>query len=99
MRVLLALLLCLSSLAQADTVMVARHPNGDVMYLHDTPCKNAEVLAHVPVEYRKLMQSGRARVSGVEHSMCWLLNPAMLVVAVYEDGEAGVVPVQAFAPR
>jgi hypothetical protein len=81
-----------AALAQA----IARHPNGDVLRLTQKPCKNVKVIAHVPAEYRPVMKAGSAVISGKGYPICWMLNPRLEVVAVYEDGAAGVVPATEF---
>ena len=97
MKLLLAVVLLLISGNVNSENAIARS-GGDEMVITDEPCVNAKILAYVPEQYRKEMLAGSAKLGGVRYPMCWTLRVDGMVIAVYEDGEGGMVPAAAFKP-
>ena len=97
MKYLLAALLLLFSCNVGAENAIARDGR-DEMVITDEPCVNAKILAHVPDQFRKAMSAGRAKLDGVVYPMCWTIRADGMVIAVYEDGEAGMLPAAAFKP-
>ena len=79
---------------------VMRHDDGaDFIRLFNIPCANDLVLAKAPPEYRAELRAGEGHIDGKTYGMCWLALPDGSVGMIYEDGDAGRLPVQAFRPE
>ena len=97
MKRLLAVLAFISFATAAEaTVMRMDDGKGQYIRLFDIPCNNDVVLAKTPLAFRPRMQAGEAMIDGKLYGMCWTALPDGTVGMMYEDGDQGRLPVQAF---
>jgi hypothetical protein len=87
---ILAALLCAS--AHAD--LIARNGN-DSVRLTQAPCSPA-VLRHIPEGYRGPFRAAEATIDGQRFEACWAARMDGTVMAVYGDGDVGLIPIDAF---
>lgn len=102
-RLLSALALALALLAPSasagsDVVYRATDPNGDYIRLFDKPCANDRVRAGIPPNQREAFMAGEAKIDGKMWGMCWTVISQGIGI-IYEDGDRGIVPMQAFKPE
>lgn len=85
----------------ASTVMEATDPrDGAKIALYVTACTHDAILMEIPPEYRAEFRQAEYRdPKGKVTAACWMLVPGGRVLLVYEDGDKGMVPMQAFKPR
>lgn len=76
--------------------LISKAANGDWARLTKDPCTNSEIIKHIPEGFRDKFLKGESYITGKHYPNCWVLRPDGAVVMVYEDGEAGIVPVQLF---
>ena len=98
-RSLLVALLVLFSAHSAAQVMRAEDGQGSYLRLFSQPCANDRVLARTPPAHRQSLHAGEAKVNGTVYGMCWLALPDGTVGILYEDGDQGRMPIQAFRPE
>lgn len=100
MKIAAALAALIVSFAVLAAPSVLRHDDGaDFIRLFNVPCANDRVLARTPPQYRDALRAGEGFIGGKMYGMCWLALPDGSVGMVYEDGDAGRLPVQAFRPE
>ena len=98
MKRLLAITLLVLSLPAfaASIVMRAQDTNGDYVRLFDKPCANDIVLARTPSDFRPNMRAGEGSFGGKIVGMCWLALPDGTIGMLYDDGDQGRMPMDAF---
>lgn len=94
-----ALALAFACSAAAQTVMRADDGQGNYVRLFSKPCSNGAVLARTPPEHRKSLHLGETKIEGKIYGMCWLVLPDGTIGMLYEDGDQGRMPMQAFVPE
>ncbi len=97
--VLSAILLLVSGAAYGANVMRLTEPNGDYVRLFTSPCANDAILARTPPQYCAQLRAGEAKIDSKMHGMCWLALPDRSVGIVYDDGDQGRLPMDAFKPE
>ena len=95
-RLLFAVLFASFTAAASSTVMRMDDGQGHYVRLFATPCNNDMVLARTPPNFRPRMQAGETKIDGKLYGMCWTALPDGTVGIVYEDGDQGRLPIQAF---
>jgi hypothetical protein len=100
-NVLLATLLCASSIAQAQSEaiqneMIARQGSDSVRLTHQS-CPQ-EVLNHVDQGSRGHFRRAYVSFQAVDYVACWAMRSDGIVFVQYSDGDGGLIPSQMFVP-
>lgn len=88
----------------ADTVLEARLPGrpGEVMLIYTTECTNDMIVRRIQKEAPaglRFYQGLYRDATGKEYVNCWTTPGDGRVYFIYEDGDQGMLPMQAFKPR
>jgi hypothetical protein len=92
MRKLLMALALACAPAYADMVV---RDGKDYIRISQAPC-SPEVLAHIPPQFHDQFQKAVAELDGKQHVGCWMVRPDALVLVVYADGDAALIPIRFF---
>lgn len=93
MRPILIALALAASVAQANPVA---HRNGDWVMLSNDPCPEA-IAAKVLPQYQNALHAAKAVIGNQPFDACWTVLPGRNVASmIYEDGDAGEVPLADF---
>lgn len=84
----------LFSTAYAES-FIARQGKDYVLVHKDKSCENKAILALIPKALAPQFHAAEAVVGGQKYQACFIESPQG-VILVYEDGDQGLVPYEAF---
>jgi hypothetical protein len=83
--------------AHAAETMIARNKDGDSVRLTHNKCEITEHPAY-PNGVPSIMERANVIVGGQPFAACWGVRVDGVVVLIYEDGDAGLIPITEFKP-
>ena len=78
--------------------MVAKDQQGNAIYLKETPCDVASVLAKVHADHHSKFRRADMLYQGKKHQACWAMGPDGKVYVLDDVGDLTILPMQAFVP-
>lgn len=99
LKILILALLLVFAADRADAAEMVMRSGSNELRLYDSPCVHAGTLAQLNPQWRDKFKKASAKVNGQDFYACWILDePSGAVFVIFEDGDQGMWPAQAFKP-